>query len=220
MGSYYITEFIETDLQRLLMSGCIVRGLVSFYMYQILVRPIVRIDTSHLPDEIQCALKYLHSAGVVHRDLKPSNILIDKNGHVKLCDFGLARTAGLEMTGYVTARYYRAPEIMLTWQRYGTKVDVWSTACVFAEMLLGKPLFAGENDLDQFFAIVQLLGEPSADFVQTVTTSNVCIRLQNRTALTVVTYGRDKQAIRVVRSLPERRPVPLHQIFLDVSKQW
>ena len=207
------------DLQRLMASGCLVRGLVPFYFYQILVLgPIFKIDQSHHPDKIQCALRYLHSAGVVHRDLKPSNILIGNNCHVKLCDFGLARTVGPVMTGYVTARYYRAPEIMLTWQRYNTKVDVWSAACIFAEMLLGKPLFTGENDLDQFFVIVQFLGNPPADFVQTVTTPNVCIHQQNHiTLVKIFTYRGDKQAIRVVRSLPETRPVPLHHIFLDAS---
>lgn len=84
-------------------------------------------------------------------------------------------------------------------------------------MLLGKPLFTGENDLDQFFVIVQFLGYPPADFVQTVSTPNVCANQQNHTTiLTIVTY-RDKQAVHVIRSLPEILPVPLHHIFLDAS---
>jgi p38 MAP kinase len=49
------------------------------------------------------------------------------------------------MTGYVSARYYRAPEIMLTWQSYDVAVDIWSTGCIFAEMLEGKPLFPGKD---------------------------------------------------------------------------
>ena len=39
-----------------------------------------------------CALNFMHSANIVHRDLKPSNIMVGKNGHIMLCDFGLART--------------------------------------------------------------------------------------------------------------------------------
>ena len=66
----------------------------------------------------QRGLKYVHSAGVVHRDLKPSNILVNENCDLKICDFGLARLADPQMTGYVSTRYYRAPEIMLTWQKY------------------------------------------------------------------------------------------------------
>mgnify|MGYP002717971011 FL=1 len=49
------------------------------------------------------------------------------------------------MTGYVSTRYYRAPEIMLAWQRYGEQVDIWSAGCIFAKMLQGKPLFTGRH---------------------------------------------------------------------------
>ncbi len=49
------------------------------------------------------------------------------------------------MTGYVSTRYYRAPEIMLTWQKYDVAVDIWSTGCIFAEMLEGKPLLPGKD---------------------------------------------------------------------------
>ena len=66
----------------------------------------------------QRGLKYTHSAGVIHRDLKPSNILVNENCDLKICDFGLARLQDPQMTGYVSTRYYRAPEIMLTWQKY------------------------------------------------------------------------------------------------------
>ncbi len=68
--------------------------------------------------QILRGLKYVHSAGVVHRDLKPSNILVNENCDLKICDFGLARIQDPQMTGYVSTRYYRAPEIMLTWQKY------------------------------------------------------------------------------------------------------
>lgn len=64
---------------------------------------------------------------------------------VQICDFGLARIQDPQMTGYVSTRYYRAPEIMLTWQKYDVAVDIWSTGCIFAEMLEGKPLFPGKD---------------------------------------------------------------------------
>ncbi len=65
--------------------------------------------------------------------------------NTQICDFGLARIQDPQMTGYVSTRYYRAPEIMLTWQKYDVAVDIWSTGCIFAEMLEGKPLFPGKD---------------------------------------------------------------------------
>ncbi len=121
----------------------------------------------------QRGLKYVHSAGVVHRDLKPSNILINENCDLKICDFGLARIQDPQMTGYVSTRYYRAPEIMLTWQKYDVEVDIWSAACIFAEMLEGKPLFPGKDHVNQFSIITELLGTPPDDVIQTICSENV-----------------------------------------------
>ena len=58
------------------------------------------------------------------------------------------------MTGYVSTRYYRAPEIMLTWQKYDVAVDIWSTGCIFAEMLEGKPLFPGKDRTSCYICIM------------------------------------------------------------------
>ena len=118
-------------------------------------------------------MKYVHSAGVVHRDLKPSNILVNENCDLKICDFGLARIQDPQMTGYVSTRYYRAPEIMLTWQKYDVEVDIWSAGCIFAEMLEGKPLFPGKDHVNQFSIITELLGTPPDDVIQTICSENV-----------------------------------------------
>jgi p38 MAP kinase len=115
----------------------------------------------------------VHSAGVVHRDLKPSNILVNENCDLKICDFGLARIQDPQMTGYVSTRYYRAPEIMLTWQKYDVEVDIWSAGCIFAEMLEGKPLFPGKDHVNQFSIITELLGTPPDDVIQTICSENV-----------------------------------------------
>ena len=110
---------------------------------------------------------------MVHRDLKPSNILINENCDLKICDFGLARIQDPQMTGYVSTRYYRAPEIMLTWQKYDVEVDIWSAGCIFAEMLEGKPLFPGKDHVNQFSIITELLGTPPDDVIQTICSENV-----------------------------------------------
>ena len=124
-------------------------------------------------DTYQRGLKYVHSAGVVHRDLKPSNILVNENCDLKICDFGLARIQDPQMTGYVSTRYYRAPEIMLTWQKYDIEVDIWSAGCIFAEMLEGKPLFPGKDHVNQFSIITELLGTPPDDVIHTIASENV-----------------------------------------------
>lgn len=121
----------------------------------------------------QRGLKYVHSAGVVHRDLKPSNILVNENCDLKICDFGLARLQDPQMTGYVSTRYYRAPEIMLTWQKYDVEVDIWSAGCIFAEMIEGKPLFPGKDHVNQFSIITELLGTPPDDVINTIASENV-----------------------------------------------
>lgn len=77
------------------------------------------------------------------------------------------------MTGYVSTRYYRAPEIMLTWRKYNEKVDIWSAGCIFAELLTGEPLFPGKNHINQFCVITDLLGNPPPDVVANVSSENV-----------------------------------------------
>jgi p38 MAP kinase len=151
-----VTELLGTDLHRLLTSRPLEKQFIQYFLYQILR-----------------GLKYVHSAGVVHRDLKPSNILVNENCDLKICDFGLARIQDPQMTGYVSTRYYRAPEIMLTWQKYDVEVDIWSAGCIFAEMLEGKPLFPGKDHVNQFSIITELLGTPPDDVIKTICSENV-----------------------------------------------
>ena len=79
------------------------------------------------------------------------------------------------MTGYVSTRYYRAPEVMLTWQRYGVEMDIWSAGCVIAEMFNGRPLFPGQDPINQFYLILDVLGNPSDKFISRICTANVGI---------------------------------------------
>jgi mitogen-activated protein kinase 15 len=97
----------------------------------------------------------MHSADILHRDLKPSNLLINSECHVKVADFGLARSVAQAkedsnplLTDYVATRWYRAPEILLGSTRYTKGVDMWSLGCILAELLVGKPVFPGTSTLN------------------------------------------------------------------------
>uniref|UniRef100_A0A8C3LW04 mitogen-activated protein kinase n=1 Tax=Chrysolophus pictus TaxID=9089 RepID=A0A8C3LW04_CHRPC len=85
---------------------------------------------------------------------------------LQILDFGMARHTDSEMTGYVVTRWYRAPEVILNWMHYTQTVDIWSVGCIMAEMIMGRPLFRGNDHLDQLKEIMKITGTPSQDFVQ------------------------------------------------------
>ena len=89
--------------------------------------------------QILCGLKYIHSANVLHRDLKPGNLLVNADCELKICDFGLARGFSMDpeenagyMTEYVATRWYRAPEIMLSFQSYTKASKCFATLIIMA----------------------------------------------------------------------------------------
>jgi p38 MAP kinase len=94
---YLVTHLMGADLNNIIKTQRLTDEHVQFLVYQMLR-----------------GLKYIHSAGVIHRDLKPSNLAVNEDCELRILDFGLARPAESEMTGYVATRWYRAPEIMLS----------------------------------------------------------------------------------------------------------
>jgi cyclin-dependent kinase-like len=79
-------------------------------------------------------------------------VLLSKNGVLKICDFGWARSTirgeTQKFTSYVATRWYRAPELLVGDQEYTKAVDVWAIGCIFVELLTGRPLFAAETDYE------------------------------------------------------------------------
>ncbi|KAG6822344.1 Mitogen-activated protein kinase hog1b, partial [Tricholoma furcatifolium] len=100
----------------------------------------------------------------------PSNIIVNENCDLRICDFDLARIDHRHMSGCGSTLYYCAPEVFLTWQRYGKEHDIWSTGCIFAEMLEGKPLFPGKDAINQYNIITQAIGigTPPDDVIETI----------------------------------------------------
>ncbi|KAI7905851.1 kinase-like domain-containing protein [Cokeromyces recurvatus] len=116
--------------------------------------------------QILRSLAYIHSIGICHRDIKPQNLLLDPStGIVKLCDFGSAKILNPNESNiaYICSRYYRAPELIFGSQHYTVSIDIWSTGCVMAELILREPLFPGDSGVDQLIEIIKVLGTPTKE---------------------------------------------------------
>eukprot|EP01124_Arcella_intermedia_P003977 TRINITY_DN12256_c0_g1_i10.p1 TRINITY_DN12256_c0_g1~~TRINITY_DN12256_c0_g1_i10.p1 ORF type:complete len:555 (+),score=179.45 TRINITY_DN12256_c0_g1_i10:1165-2829(+) len=112
-------------------------------------------------NQLLLGVEYLHDNWILHRDIKTSNLLLNNNGIMKIADFGLARPYGSPLRPYthvVVTLWYRSPELLLGTKTYTPAIDIWSVGCVFAELLLSKPLFRGKGEIDQLDQIFKILG--------------------------------------------------------------
>lgn len=184
---YLYEELLECDMHQIIRSQqSLTDAHYQSFIYQILT-----------------GLKYIHSANVLHRDLKPGNLLVNADCELKICDFGLARgfsedpalDAGF-LTEYVATRWYRAPEIMLSFRSYTKAIDVWSVGCIFAELLGGKPFFKGHDYVNQLYRILNYLGTPSEE--------------------TLCRIG-SQRAQEYVRSLPHMPKIPFTKAFPNAN---
>uniref|UniRef100_A0A0N5AMD4 cyclin-dependent kinase n=1 Tax=Syphacia muris TaxID=451379 RepID=A0A0N5AMD4_9BILA len=149
---FLVFEYIDQDLRNL--------------MEKIKPKPIPLPYVKSFLWQLLQALSYCHTHRVVHRDLKPQNLLVNNEGVIKLADFGLARSFSMPTRVYtheVVTLWYRAPEVLLGSKFYSCAVDVWSLACIFAELVSAKVLFNGDSEIDQLFKIFQILGTPTPE---------------------------------------------------------
>ncbi|KAK4436868.1 Cyclin-dependent kinase G-2 [Sesamum alatum] len=146
---FVVMEHLDTDLQRLM--------------------DVKKKQPSLLhPCEVKCMMKqmlegvrFLHHNGVMHRDLKPANLLVNKNGELRICDFGLSRQFQSESGPYspgVMTLWYRAPEVLAGVRTYSSAIDMWSVGCIMGEMVLKEVLFKGTCEMEQFRIICMSFG--------------------------------------------------------------
>ncbi|XP_058080567.1 protein IMPAIRED IN BABA-INDUCED STERILITY 1-like isoform X2 [Magnolia sinica] len=132
---YLVFDFMQTDLARIISrpDGYLTEPQVKCYMQQLLL-----------------GLQHCHGRGILHRDIKGSNLLIDKNGMLKIADFGLANyfnpNQKRPLTSRVVTLWYRAPELLLGATDYGVGIDLWSAGCLLAEMFAGRPIMPGRTE--------------------------------------------------------------------------
>ncbi|XP_031251025.1 probable serine/threonine-protein kinase At1g54610 [Pistacia vera] len=150
---YLVFDFMQSDLTRVISrpDGRLTEPQVKCYMHQLL-----------------SGLQHCHERGILHRDIKGSNLLIDKNGMLKIADFGLANyfspNQKRPLTSRVVTLWYRAPELLLGTTNYGVGIDLWSAGCLLAEMIAGRPIMPGRTEVEQLHRIFKLCGAPSEDY--------------------------------------------------------
>nr|KAG5700835.1 hypothetical protein BaRGS_024221 [Batillaria attramentaria] len=106
--------------------------------------------------EIACGLQFLHSNGIIYRDLKLDNVMLDKDGHIKIADFGMCKEKVFgdnRASTFCGTPDYIAPEI-LKGLRYNASVDWWSFGVLLYEMLIGQSPFHGDDEDDLFHSIL------------------------------------------------------------------
>ena len=119
--------------------------------------------------QLLSALDHMHRLGIFHRDIKPENILVSGKT-LKLADFGSCRGIASKQpyTEYISTRWYRPPECLLTNGYYGHKMDIWGVGCVIFEILALFPLFPGKDEKDQLLKIHKIIGTPTPRVLRTL----------------------------------------------------
>uniref|UniRef100_A0A8K9UNE6 Protein kinase C n=1 Tax=Oncorhynchus mykiss TaxID=8022 RepID=A0A8K9UNE6_ONCMY len=105
--------------------------------------------------EIVIGLQFLHSKGIIYRDLKLDNVMLDRDGHIKIADFGMCKENVFgenRATTFCGTPDYIAPEILLG-QKYTFSVDWWSFGVLVYEMLIGQSPFQGDDEEELFESI-------------------------------------------------------------------
>ncbi|XP_055822838.1 probable serine/threonine-protein kinase At1g54610 [Solanum dulcamara] len=150
---YLVFDFMQSDLTKLIN-----------HTQERLTEPQIK----RYMEQLLSGLQHCHERGILHRDIKGSNLLIDKNGMLKIADFGLANFYQTKtkrpLTSRVVTLWYRAPELLLGSTHYSVGIDLWSAGCLLAEMFVGRPILPGRNEIEQLHKIFKLCGSPTEEY--------------------------------------------------------
>ncbi|KAK1794838.1 hypothetical protein P4O66_010036 [Electrophorus voltai] len=190
-----VFEYCDQDLKKYFDScnGDLDPEIVKSFMYQLLK-----------------GLAFCHSRNVLHRDLKPQNLLINRNGELKLADFGLARAFGIPVRCYsaeVVTLWYRPPDVLFGAKLYSTSIDMWSAGCIFAELAnAGRPLFPGNDVDDQLKRIFRYPSVSVSHVVCQTLYLLVCYFFNTGTLLGTPT----EEQWQTMTKLPDYKPYPMY----------
>ncbi|KAI0019022.1 PHO system negative regulator [Xylariomycetidae sp. FL0641] len=175
-----VFEFMQCDLKKYMDThgdrGALQPDIIKRFMFQLLkgIRFCHQKKVLHRDLKPQNLLINQESVAIEVTKLIPTNIKPDGEkvreqvelpGPVlKLGDFGLARAFGIPVNTFsneVVTLWYRAPDVLLGSRTYNTSIDIWSAACIMAEMYTGRPLFPGTTNEDQIIRIFRIMGTPT-----------------------------------------------------------
>ncbi|CAF1475184.1 unnamed protein product [Adineta steineri] len=127
-----------------------------------------------------------------------------------ILDFGLARVSSDDLqTGYVSTRWWRAPEVFVHWKRYNDKLDIWSVGCIMAELILLSPIFRSDDHIEQLNKIFDLIGTPNlATLNETCTPEFLYITQYNHSCTENILEARN-----YISTLQLRAGVDFNQLF-------
>uniref|UniRef100_A0A8C7VCV4 mitogen-activated protein kinase n=1 Tax=Oncorhynchus mykiss TaxID=8022 RepID=A0A8C7VCV4_ONCMY len=180
---YLVTNLMGADLNNIVKFQRLSDEHVQFLIYQLL-RGLKDLKPSNVAVNEDCELR-VRPVTQPPNSSTPQTITTFPNSEMaitmttcvslalpQILDFGLARQTDDEMTGYVATRWYRAPEIMLNWMHYNQTVDIWSVGCIMGELLKGKVLFPGNDYIDQLKRIMEVVGTPTPDLLQKISSEH------------------------------------------------
>ena len=72
------------------------------------------------------------------------------------------------LTDYIATRWYRAPEVILSWRQYTGAIDVWSVGCILAELIKRRPLLPAQTEQEQMMMITNLVGKPDSKLIDKI----------------------------------------------------